>query len=527
MSDVPDSTVDGEDTLMFADDEPIESAGPFGAPWKVLIVDDEPEVHSVTRLVLDGFVFDNRRLEFISAHSAAEARSVLALHPDAAMVLLDVVMETETAGLDLARYIREDLHNSMIRIVLRTGQPGQAPEEKVILNYDINDYKAKTELTATKLFTTMVASLRSYQHLQTLEANKRGLETILHASSCIFETRAMEQFSTGVLTQLTALLNLKEDALYCKTSGFAATSSDGTLRIITGTGIYTDLVSHAVEDLNDEDVLTCLAEARKQRKELHLDDNRYVGYFRADNGSESLLFLKGWKGLDEWDQYLLQIFCKNVAIAYDNISLNGEILETQREIIFKLGEIVETRSRETGNHVKRVAEYCALLAQKAGLARDETAVLRFASPMHDLGKMAIPDSILKKPGKLNDAEMRLMQTHTTVGYEMLCHSKRELLGAAAMIALQHHERPDGNGYPQGLRGEEIHVYARITAIADVFDALGVKRVYKDAWELDRILEYFREQRGKQFDDELTGVFLDHIDDFLTIRDAFPDVPAED
>ena len=527
MSETSEYLQEDDDALMFAEDDGALPVIPTGIPWKVLIVDDEPEVHNVTRLVLDGFSFDNRRLEFVSAYSAAEARALIPAHPDAAMVLLDVVMETENAGLELARYIREELHNAMIRIVLRTGQPGQAPEEQVILNYDINDYKAKTELTATKLFTTMVASLRSYQHLQTLETNKRGLETILHASSCIFETRAMEQFSSGVLTQLTALLNLKGDALYCKTSGFAATSSDGTLRIVTGTGLYSDLVNHAVEELTDEDVLTCLAEARKQRKELYLDDNRYVGYFRSESGSESLLYLKGWMGLDEWDQYLLQIFCKNVAIAYDNISLNGEILETQREIIFKLGEIVETRSRETGNHVKRVAEYCALLAQKAGLGRDETAVLRFASPMHDLGKMAIPDSILKKPGKLNDAEMLLMQTHTTVGYEMLCHSKRELLGAAAMIALQHHERPDGNGYPKGLSGEEIHVFARITAIADVFDALGVKRVYKEAWPLDRILDYFREQRGKQFDHELTGVFLDNIEDFLAIRDAFPDVPAEE
>jgi len=516
----------GEDDLVFAEDEMEAGSTPDGPPWKILIVDDEPEVHNVTRLVLGGFQFEGRGLDFISAHSAAEARGLLAEHADAAVILLDVVMETESAGLELARYIREELHNANIRIVLRTGQPGQAPEEQVILNYDINDYKAKTELTATKLFTTMVASLRSFQHLQTLETNKRGLETILHASSSIFETRAMDQFSTGVLTQLTALLNLKEDALYCNTSGFAATSSDGTLRIITGTGVYSDLVSHAVEDLADEEILTCLAEARKQRKELHLDDNRYVGYFRSDSGSESLLYLKGWKELDTWDEYLLQIFCKNVAIAYDNINLNGEILETQREIIFKLGEIVETRSRETGNHVKRVAEYSALLAHKAGLSREDTAILRFASPMHDLGKMAIPDSILKKPGKLNDAEMRLMQTHTTVGHEMLCHSKRELLGAAATIALQHHERPDGNGYPQGLAGEDIHIFARITAIADVFDALGVKRVYKEAWPLDRILDYFREQQGKQFDEALTGVFLDNIGEFLAIRDAFPDVPPE-
>ncbi|MBI2421807.1 MAG: DUF3369 domain-containing protein [Candidatus Hydrogenedentes bacterium] len=517
---------ESDDLLFVNDDEAPEAVPELTQPWKVMIVDDEAEVHNVTRLVLEGFQFAERGLDLISAYSAAEAREKIALHPDLAMVLLDVVMETEDAGLRFAQYVREDLRNAAVRIVLRTGQPGQAPEEQVILNYDINDYKAKTELTSTKLFTTMVASLRSYRHLQTLETNKRGLQTILQASSSIFESRAMEQFSSGVLTQLTALLNLKEDALYCKTSGFAAASQDGVLRIVSGTGIYENFVSKTVDDITDPEIMRCLESAREQRQALYLDDNRYVGYFYGDNGSENLLYLHGWKGLNQWDRYLLEIFCRNVAIAYDNISLNNEILETQREIIFKLGEIVENRSRETGNHVKRVAEYCGVLARAAGLSSDEAAVLRFASPMHDLGKMAIPDSILKKPGKLTDEEMDVMKSHTTIGYDMLRHSKRELLGAAATIALQHHERHDGKGYPNGLQGHDIHIYARIASIADVFDALGVKRVYKDAWPMEEILAHFHAQRGTQFDPELVDVFFNSLDSLIAIRDAFPDVSGE-
>ena len=152
------------DSLQFA--APSTRALP---PWKVLIVDDEPEVHNVTRLVLGNFRFADRRLQFLSAHSAAEARELLKTHHDAAVVLLDVVMESEQAGLQLVRSIREELGNPFVRIVLRTGQPGQAPEQEVIATYDINDYKEKTELTAPKLATTMYTALRAYRDM--LHAN--------------------------------------------------------------------------------------------------------------------------------------------------------------------------------------------------------------------------------------------------------------------------------------------------------------------------------------------------------------------
>jgi response regulator RpfG family c-di-GMP phosphodiesterase len=510
-----------EDNLPGADEHVVQ-------PWKVLIADDEAEVHNVTRLVLQGFNFAGRPVDFLSAYSAAEAFEVLQANPDTAVVLLDVVMEQDDAGLQLVRRIRDELGNSLIRIVLRTGQPGQAPEERVIVEYDINDYKAKTELTAAKLFTTMVAALRSYSHLRRLETNKRGLETIVQASGSLFELKALEQFFAGVLTQLTALLNLKDDALYCRTSGFAASCAGGEMRIVAGTGQYSEAVDRDLrEAVDDDEVRRDLERARKEGRELYLEDNRYVGYFRAENGVENLLYLQGWNGLSEWDRYLIEVFCTNVAIAHDNISLNNEIIETQREIIWKLGEIVETRSRETGNHVKRVAEYSCMLAEAIGLSHEDCTILRFASPMHDVGKVGISDDILKKPGALTPEEIAVMRTHTTIGYEMLRKSRRQLLQAAAIVALQHHENYDGSGYPNGLAGEDIHIFGRITAVADVFDALGVTRVYKKAWPLDKILDYFHQQRGKQFDPLLTDAFFDNIHRFLEVREAFPDVDEMD
>jgi len=201
---------------------------------------------------------------------------------------------------------------------------------------------------------------------------------------------------------------------------------------------------------------------------------------------------------------------------------NQKVENTQKEILFKMGEIGELRSKETGNHVKRVAEYAKLLAQLAGLEDEECDTLMYASPMHDIGKVAIKDSILNKPSKLTDDEIKIMQQHTVKGYHMFKDSEGKILQAAAIIAHQHHEKFDGTGYPQGLKANEIHIYGRIIAIVDVFDALASDRVYKKAWDIEKILTFFEEQKGKHFDPYLTSEFLDNIDMFLTIKQKYND-----
>ena len=205
------------------------------------------------------------------------------------------------------------------------------------------------------------------------------------------------------------------------------------------------------------------------------------------------------------------------------IKLNDEIEETQREVIYTMGEIGETRSKETGNHVKRVAKYSKLLALLYGLSKEEAETLKMASPMHDIGKVGIPDAVLNAPRKLDLDEWKIMQTHAQLGYDMLKNSNKPILKAAAIVAHEHHEKWDGSGYPNATAGEDIHIYGRITAVADVFDALGSERVYKEAWELDKILELFKKESGKHFDPKLVTLFLDNLDKFLLIRDKFKDI----
>ncbi|KQX67014.1 hypothetical protein ASD40_27815 [Paenibacillus sp. Root444D2] len=508
-----------QDELFFAEEEETDSAKEVPIeqdPWVVLIVDDEKQIHQVTKMVLQDFEFDGKKLEFHSAFSALEAKQLLKQQPNASLVLLDVVMEQDDAGLQIVKYIREELNNQAIRIILRTGQPGQAPERTVIMDYDINDYKEKTELTTQKLFTTVVTALRSYRDIKTIEKSRSGLEEIIKSSASLFELQSMKKFASGVLTQMTSIVNLHKNALHCS---FAVTKGVEDIYILAASGDYASNQDERARDVVPTDVLQEIEHAFHSKKSSFASD-RFVIYFQSKMGMENVIYMNGFKALSEWEHYLVDIYCANVSVAFENIYLNEELESTQQEIIYTMGEITETRSKETGHHVKRVAEYSRLLAIKYGLSEQEAEVIRLASPMHDVGKVGIPDAILNKPGSLTSEEFDVMKTHSNLGYEMLKHSNKQVLNAAAIIAQQHHERFDGTGYPQGLRGDEIHLYGRITALADVFDALCSDRVYKKAWELDRVMDLLKTERGRHFDPVIVDLFIKHLDEFLVIKEFY-------
>ncbi|SHH71034.1 HD domain-containing phosphohydrolase [Massilia sp. CF038] len=496
------------------------ASAPKLAPWKVLLVDDEPDIHDITKLTLNRFRLDGRALTFLHAYSGQEAKHILASESDIALVFLDVVMEAEDSGLEVARWMREDLNNQFTRIVLRTGQPGQAPEERVIVNYDINDYKEKTELDRTKLFTTTFAALRAYRDIMQVEQARRvqmsyreGLERVIAASAHIFQQRNLKDFASGLLQQVVALLRL-EQSMLLRVSGASLVSGETEYEVLAQIG---DIGANVV----GPDLLAQLDEARSNRiSRLHGDT--YVGYFPNSSGKASLLVLKGVEEISDIDAQLLEVFCSGVAIAFDNILLTQEITDTQAELILRLGDVVESRSSEAGNHVRRMSQICHLLAEVSGLPEDETAVLMHAAPMHDIGKIATPDAVLLKPGKLTPEEWAIMQQHPEVGLSILDGSQRPILKAAAVIAHQHHEKYDGSGYPQGLKGEAIHRYARIVAVADVFDALCHKRCYKEAWPIERVLDHLRDVAGAHLDPQYVDLLIAHIDRAVEINRRWPD-----
>ncbi|QGQ94242.1 response regulator [Paenibacillus psychroresistens] len=510
-----------DDFLTFADEEVVDTQQSYyeKEKWKVIIVDDEQEVHHLTRMVLSDFEFDGKSLEFISAFTEDQAKSVIDEHPDVAIILLDVVMDQDDSGLKIVKYIREELKYKWVRIILRTGQPGQAPEKTVITNYDINDYKEKTELTSQKLFTTMMAALRSYRDIMVIENNKIGLEKIINSSADLFEVMSMRNFASGVLTQLTSILNLNKNAVHC--NSYAVAKGQEEIYILAASGDYSVYENERVEDKVPAHIFKSIEKSFHEKKS-EFYENHFTCYFQSKTGRENVIYFEGAKKLNEWDRYLIEIYCTNVTVAFDNIYLNEEVEHTQMEIIFTLGEIAETRSKETGNHVKRVAEYSKLLALKYGIPENEAEVIRLASSMHDVGKVAVPDAILNKPGKLTVEEFEIIKNHTLHGYAMLNHSNRDIFKTAAIIAHQHHEKFNGQGYPNGLAGEEIHIYGRIAALADVFDALNTKRVYKEAWALEEILEYFTQESGHHFDPQLVSLFFDNLPAILKIREKYID-----
>lgn len=249
---------------------------------------------------------------------------------------------------------------------------------------------------------------------------------------------------------------------------------------------------------------------------MHDKDEKIIGAFQVINNRG----VRGTFNQDEMNRLMLtSTFAAETLIS---AKLTHEIEETQKEVVLTMGAIAESRSKETGNHVKRVAEYSKILALAYGLSEEEAELLRQASPMHDIGKIAIADSILNKPGKFTHHEYETMKQHAQLGYEMIKGSKRTLLKAASIVAHEHHEKFDGSGYPRGLSGDNIHIYGRITAVADVFDALGSNRVYKKAWSDERIFTLFKEESGKHFDPALIKLFFNNLDEILAVRESLRD-----
>jgi len=517
-----------DDSLLFASDDnatsPADDDIGLQRPWHILIIDDEDEVHQVSRLVLGKIRFDQRPLNFLHAYSATEAKAILQEQPDIALALVDVVMETDHAGLDLVDWIRRDLHNLNIRLVLRTGQPGQAPEHQVIENYDINDYKDKTELTDIKMKTLVYAALRSYRDIITIDRSRKGLERVIQATSSIYQNFSMESFASAVLEQIGNLLYLDHDSIYASAVRAMAASHGKNAdhyEVIATTGNIAELMAQSPDHQIPDDIRRGFDQVLQARHSMHID-NGFFGYFVTKHGNEHLLYVCPGSNLNDLELHLLEIYSNNVAIALENRNLHQEIEATQRELIYRLGEAVEKRSRETGGHVKRVALISELLARKYGLDEIEASNIKLASPLHDIGKIAIPDHILNKPGSFEANEWEIMKTHAHIGYEMLSSSNKPLLKMAATIAREHHENWDGSGYPQGLAGEDIDIAGRITAVADVFDALGSQRCYKAPWSLDEIQHAIRELSGVKFDPLLVDLLLDNVEEFAAFREQCPD-----
>ena len=469
--------------------------------WKLLVVDDEVDIRTLTKLSLKGFNFDQRELQFLEAGSAYQARQLLAEHDDIAVALIDVVMETDDAGLKLVEYIRDELKNRMIRLVIRTGQPGIAPERYVIENFDIDDYKDKTELSATRLYTTVRSAIKAYRDLKTIDLNRQGLARVLDAAPDLYRIShaSLNHFFEGVLTQIVGLCNLADMSFISTLDGMVATIDGHEINVQATTGPVKDRVR--LEEIRQ----LCAEAVKNGALPERIRQDGIVIPLKLGVQPVGFVYVEPTRDLSEADLDLLRVMAQQCSNALENQRLHINLQEAYDNAIEMLAEIAEFKDKTTGQHIHRIDGYTRLVAIELGISPAEAALWGKASRLHDVGKIGIPDDILRKPGKLTAEEFEIMKAHVSIGASILSHDKS--LAMAREVALSHHERWTGGGYPSGLPSREASLLTRIVSVVDVFDALISRRPYKRPWSLDNAMETIEAGAGTQFDPTVTAAFL--------------------
>ena len=407
---------DQDDVLQLIEDEARPQAAHGARKWKVAVIDDDAAVHEGTRFALSDYVLNGQTLEILSAYSGTEGQKLMRENPDIAAVLLDVIMETDAAGLQLVEYIRNDLKNETVRIILRTGQPGQAPERRVIVDYDINDYKAKTELTADKLFTSLTAALRSYQQLERMVQTRRGLEIIIDAASTLYDFKSMQRLAEGVLTQIASLLNVDCAGILVLRDG---KDVNDEFSVLAGSGCYRRyIVANADSQPLDPEVRQLVKSAFEKRKHEFLD-NRSVLYVRTGSGREVVVLLEAAKDLSETDRALVEIFSSRLSVAFDNVILYEQLQTANTQLEDRVAQ--RTRALMSANR-RLSAQWLRL--QRANAFKNEV----LGTVAHDLknplgvilgrtemlkeligGAMASKEGSLSQVDHIRDATKRLTQ----------------------------------------------------------------------------------------------------------------------
>ena len=497
-------------------------ASPQKGPWEILIVDDEHEVHDITATVLKDVVFDGQPLRFHNAYSTMEAKKIIATVPNIALSLLDQIMEDEDSGLQLVRHIREERGNRTMRIILRTGVGGNAPQRRIVNEYEINDYRTKAELSSGKLFTSVVKSLRNYRDLmrierinQQLHSSREGLSRMISATGSLLSSRNPHDFLQGMAEEAASLLSPHPSVMVTDADFHAVLAAAGNLK--------------NPELLNSAQQLGLRQHIEKALLRHHVTcvDDVAAGRITAEGHPPLRIIAEFPHPPNLLQKGLFGVFVDNANILYRNLALEKDSRTTQTEVIGLLGDIIENRSNEHRSHVMRVAEYAAVIAKKVRFNDGELNLLRDALPMHDVGKIGIGDSILRKQESLTSLEFEEMKKHTEIGYEILRFSGRQLFQMAALIAREHHERWNGSGYPRGLAGERISLLGRIAGIADVFDSLLSHRSYRQAWDLNQAIRYLQDGRGTLFDPRLTDLFLEDEKQIQEITTRYGDNESSD
>ncbi len=442
--------------------------------YKILIVDDSRTVHAELNFVLSEINFENENLEIEQAYGYEDFRKIF-VPEKYALVMTDLVMEKDDSGIDVINHIRHTCNDSKTRIVLMTANPEKIPPDILTRDYDINAYidKNKTSDFMTKL--TVISMLKTYKDMCSLEKAMTSLEKIVKEAP----EMNLSELLINAFFQVRTFLSLRDSKLNITSQIF-----------VNGERIFPP---------------------KNIRIEKQYFPNQY-SYKISIRHNVVKFYLYTSRELRAFESAYVNSLLNNI----ENAFIQKEEFDVEDEFVLMISKLVEARSEETGEHVNRVSEIARLLAQLSGHNSRDVKLIHGAAALHDIGKVGIPDYILNKPAKLDDKEFAIMKEHTLIGFELLRNSSLKIFQLGAVIALEHHERWDGTGYPYGLEGEQITLESRIAQIADVFEALTHDRCYRPAWSLEKAIEYMNDMKGKQFDPWLIELFNRHLRDFVQI-----------
>ncbi len=453
----------------------------------ILYVEDEQSIREITQKLLLSI--------FPSVVTAEDGKEGLELFKNTKfdIVISDILMP-KMNGITMVKKIKEINNHQSIIITSACDDSSYLLE---LINLGISNFILKPMQSQQILQTLWNKVMSIYNEKRVREMNQSLENELVHKSTLLEQYKEVVDISTIVSkTDIHGRITYVNEK-FCNISGFKSSELIGKKHnIIRHPDLPKEFFSNLWETILAKKIWNGVVKNKKKNGDYYITDSTIKPIL--DKHGEIIEFMS---------------IRHDVTELFD---LNEEISRTQHEMLYLLGEVGETRSEETGNHVRRVAEYSKLLGELYGLDKDEISNLYTASPMHDIGKIGISDAILLKPGKLDDAEYEIMKQHAKIGFDMFKNSERPILKAAAIIAYEHHEKWDGTGYPRSLAKDEIHIYGRITALTDVFDALSCERVYKKPWPMEQILELLKEERGKHFDPTLVDLFFQNIEKFKEI-----------
>ncbi|WP_372398000.1 DUF3369 domain-containing protein [Azospirillum sp. HJ39] len=521
---------------MLHDDARPETAGPAAKPpFRVLVVDSDPSLPATVQAALDGLSIDGAGVALQGATSAAAAREALRQHPDTALILLDIALESERAGLELVAYLRRELGNQRTRIVVCTGDagpasaPASAPasdgEDEAIAAYDIGDWRTKAELTPRALRAAVAGQLRTFASLQALAAGRKGLARMLVATTGLLEMRTPDVLFPNILPRVVGLLGIGHHALLCIQGD--TLPRDRKIRVRASTGRFAGWKDVEVAELGEPRVEAAL-ERLSPGSETIIEPDFCALRLRANGGITGMIYVEGRNDGTAREWQLLELFRNKCSIAFENALLIEELNTSQKATVLAMGALAEYKDNAATGHLQRIEKLVGALARelhgrgkfRGELDADFVEKVGLAALLHDVGMLSVSDETLGMPGELTGIDMQMIQRHTEIGHRILSEAAvplrgRSLLSIAAEIARYHHERFDGSGYLEGLKGDAIPVSARIMAVADVFDALITSRQYRGAWPVEDAISWIVERAGRDFDPDVVDAFVHVVRRFQT------------